>query len=449
MAVPSNKVFVQGALTPVSADNLNSFVQSVATVAALRTFTGTDNQVIWLEGTTSNNDGGQSLYYYNSSSTAADDGAAVIAPSGSTTGRWLRTTPYISPLTGAWTERTVAANQVITADDASTAYVGTTSLTAELPLTTTLTNKYNLAFYADGGVMTLTPQGTDRINGMAAGQSMPLQQGSSVMLVTDANGNWWPFFTSSRVVLSGPITIYVATTGSDVTNNGLSVGSPFATIQHAWDTLSNGYDLNGHAATIQLADGTYAAGVTCTGLLLGQTGSVVINGNTATPANVVINTSSSGVSGTGGAQVQISGMTLIAGTQGFIMTASFGRIGAGVVFGACGVQIWAQEQAQIVISSNYSVTGGAGAHVEASQCSSILYNSGLTITVTGTPAFSTAFALSQLTSTIDAISVTFSGSATGTRYIAQLNGVIYTNGGGASYFPGNSGGTTGTGGQYA
>jgi hypothetical protein len=44
--------------------------------------------------------------------------------------------------------------------------------------------------------------------------------------------------------------------------------------------------------------------------------------------------------------------------------------------------------------------------------------------------------------------VTYSGAATGSRYGAALNGVIQTNGGGATYFPGNSAGSTSVGGQY-
>lgn len=47
-----------------------------------------------------------------------------------------------------------------------------------------------------------------------------------------------------------------------------------------------------------------------------------------------------------------------------------------------------------------------------------------------------------------ATGMTFSGAATGKRYDVATNGVINTNGGGASYFPGNVSGTSATGGQY-
>jgi len=67
--------------------------------------------------------------------------------------------------------------------------------------------------------------------------------------------------------------------------------------------------------------------------------------------------------------------------------------------------------------------------------------------VTGTPNFVGSFANASRNGTLQAIGVTYSGSATGARYVASGNGVIYT-GGGASYFPGNAAGSTSTGGQY-
>jgi hypothetical protein len=50
---------------------------------------------------------------------------------------------------------------------------------------------------------------------------------------------------------------------------------------------------------------------------------------------------------------------------------------------------------------------------------------------------------------ISSANVTFSGAATGARYFANMNSIIQTNGGGANFFPGDSAGSTATGGQYA
>ncbi len=72
----------------------------------------------------------------------------------------------------------------------------------------------------------------------------------------------------------------------------------------------------------------------------------------------------------------------------------------------------------------------------------------LPVTLTGTPAFSGAFALSYAGGASMLYGNTFSGAATGVRYSAAGNGVIYTNGAAGTYFPGNSAGSTGSGGQY-
>ena len=64
------------------------------------------------------------------------------------------------------------------------------------------------------------------------------------------------------------------------------------------------------------------------------------------------------------------------------------------------------------------------------------------------PAFSNMFAQASSLSEVYMISMTYSGSATGTRYGASANSVIHTNGAGGSYFPGNAAGSVSTGGQY-
>ena len=88
---PAPVVSVQGQGS-VSADLLNTFVQTVVNIAALRNFTGLNNMVCVVQGTSTPNDGGQGTYYYNSSSTAADNGTTVIVPNGNVRGAWLRLT---------------------------------------------------------------------------------------------------------------------------------------------------------------------------------------------------------------------------------------------------------------------------------------------------------------------------------------------------------------------
>jgi hypothetical protein len=430
-------------------------IQGVANVAALRLFTGVDAQLVWLEGTTTYNDGGQSMYVYNASSTASDNGTSVIAPSGSTIGRWLQTTPFVAPGTFGFVESTVNTNQSPTLNSTGTFYVATGNINVNLPATSGLNTRYNLGVMAEGGTVTLIPSGSDQINAGGAGVSFVLYTGTSVFLSTDAAGNWYTFFKGTRQVLSAALNLYVSPSGSDA-NTGLSALTPFQTLQKAWTVLSEEYDLNGFQATINLAHGTYTGGVICSGQVVGQQGNAVIfSGDVASPASVVVNTSAADCFLVRlGAYVGVQGMTLTTNASNcncFNVFQAIGYIGQNMIFGAANLyHIVAQQQSVVSIYYNYTITGGANCHIAASLSSLIAYlQNTVTVTVTGTPAFSGQFALGSLAGVIWAIGVTYSGSATGTRYIAQLNGVIMTNGGGANYFPGNGAGSTATGGQYS
>jgi hypothetical protein len=89
MAPPSPFVQIQGG-GAVTADNLNSFVQTVLNYAQLRTFTGLTSMAAFAQGATAPADGGQGFYYYNAASTASDNGGTVIVPTGAIQGAWLR-----------------------------------------------------------------------------------------------------------------------------------------------------------------------------------------------------------------------------------------------------------------------------------------------------------------------------------------------------------------------
>jgi len=67
--------------------------------------------------------------------------------------------------------------------------------------------------------------------------------------------------------LTGDITIYVSTTGSDITGDGTQV-NPFKTIQHAIDILPK--DLGGYAVIINVADGTYNEDIRILGFHSGE-----------------------------------------------------------------------------------------------------------------------------------------------------------------------------------
>lgn len=90
MAVPANFV-AQNGVSQISADNLNTCVQTVNTVASLRGFIGTGLQQVVLEGSSSPGDGGQGTFYWNSTGVAADDGGVTtVVPNGVSVGCWTR-----------------------------------------------------------------------------------------------------------------------------------------------------------------------------------------------------------------------------------------------------------------------------------------------------------------------------------------------------------------------
>ena len=254
--------------------------------------------------------------------------------------------------------------------------------------------------------------------------------------------------TPGREKLTAARTYYVATTGSDA-NNGLSAGSPFATIGKAASVITDALDLGGQTVTIQLADGTYASGLSLTGSWSGG-GSVVLKGNAATPGNVVVNGSfgvlvTAPLAGT----LTVQDLKLVNGAMG-IYHAAPGLIRfTNVNFGACG-QFHMQTDApgaKLEATGNYAISGGALCHWLANGQGMILC-AGKTVTLTGTPAFGIVFAYATRLSQIQGFANTYAGTATGTRYLVDGNSLLFTNGGGPTALPGNTAGSTNTGGQY-
>lgn len=260
--------------------------------------------------------------------------------------------------------------------------------------------------------------------------------------------------SGGREVLTADRTYYVRTDGND-SNDGLtnSSGGAFLTIQKAVNTAAS-LDISIYDVTIQVGDGTYTNQTIISGPFIGA-GSVTIQGNNSTPANVLISyTGSVDPDGAflaqNGAVITIKDLKIQTTTAGACLFASSFSViyFQNIVFGSCAhAQIFASTLSFIYITGNYSIVGNATWHYYCTG-NSMLLGISQTITLTGTPAF-TIFASANILGNISVYSCTFSGSATGKRYSSSLNSVIYTAGGGASYFPGSTAGTTATGGQYA
>jgi hypothetical protein len=258
-----------------------------------------------------------------------------------------------------------------------------------------------------------------------------------------------------RVRLNTNLNLYVATTGSD-SNSGLTSGAPFLTIQRAINVVASNYDLNGFNVTINVADGTYTGAVTVSGPWVGW-GTVTLNGDTTTPANCIISTTSANcITATGaGSTINVQGFKLTTATGGHGLSAVLGgtiNVTGNMNYGSIAGSLYNQincGEGIINVNNSYTISGSdtGGAHIQITPGGIVNLAGGITVTLTGTPAFANYAAVSG-PSILEIANVTFSGSATGTRYIATKNGVIDTGGGGASYLPGNAAGSTASGGQY-
>ncbi len=249
----------------------------------------------------------------------------------------------------------------------------------------------------------------------------------------------------ARELLTANRFYYVRTDGNDA-NSGLAntAAGAFATIQRAIDTVA-GLDLGVSNATINVADGAY--GVVTLRDPVGA-GSCFLTGNGTTPANVMIGGTGTCITVGGSTRWSIGGFSL-AGTAA--ISASSGSrltINGRMRYGVCtGQHIYAARDSILTIAADYEIFGGCLIHWQAEQKGLIVCNN-RTITVTGTPAWSYAFAYAGDVSAMYVGVNAFSGAATGTRYVAGANGTINTLNGGANYFPGSIAGAVSSGGQY-
>ncbi len=247
-----------------------------------------------------------------------------------------------------------------------------------------------------------------------------------------------------REVIAGNRTYYVRADGSDA-NNGLAdnSGGAFLTIQKAVDTVAS-IDLSAYSVTIQVRSGTYAP--VALKSYVGA-GPVHLVGDTTTPSNVVIAATAadcivaSGVVG----KYHLRGFRLTTATSGFQVNLSQGsvvEIDGNMNYHTCvshGIAV--QSGSLLSISASYSISASpGGAHLVVGQGSVATYTPP-TVTLTGTPAWVTAFAYAFTAGAISTAGVTFSGASTGKRYLADANATINTFGSGANYFPGDVAGT--------
>lgn len=250
-----------------------------------------------------------------------------------------------------------------------------------------------------------------------------------------------------RQVLAAARTYYVRTDGSD-SNTGFAdtSGGAFLTIQKAIDVTA-ALDVSIYNVTISVGAGTFTTALTLKDPV--GAGLVTISGAGAT--TIISTTSANAVTFTSSYKYALASMKLVTTTTGYTLISAgpaLLNLGSSIEFGATAFyHINANFGGVVVCNSNYTISGGGLIHWFADNRSAIIA-AGITITLSGTPAFSTRFAGCTNLALLRVNGNTFSGSATGTRYDVSANGVINTAGGGANYLPGDAAGASATGGQY-
>lgn len=267
----------------------------------------------------------------------------------------------------------------------------------------------------------------------------------------------FPVSGGPREGLSADRTYYVRADGSDG-NNGLtdSAGGAFLTWQHAIDVVKT-LDLAGYNVVIQAggSSGTFTGPIVVTLPFVGATSptAVKLRGDTTTPTNFLLQTttSSSVLTASYGGQIAIEGFQLKSTGGGHLLD-SF-RPGSTIVVtgkmdfsSTTANQMYARRQGYIEITGvSYTISAGAASHFTANNLA-LLGVGSCTITLTGTPAFATAFLVSIANGNANLGGNTYVGSATGQQYSLSLNSSAAT---GGATLPGNAAGTTATGGQYS
>jgi hypothetical protein len=260
-------------------------------------------------------------------------------------------------------------------------------------------------------------------------------------------------FAAQRTRLTANTTYYVATTGNDTTGDGTS-GTPWATIQKAYNYICASLDLAGYAVTIQLADGTYTGATAFSQPWTGG-GSVTIQGNTANTGgnySVIISCSTTcfSVDTTLPGSLSILYLKMQTTAASLISHTGIGTIIIHQInFGACtGNHILITNTGATVSAygKTYYISGGGGyAHLNITNGG--FFNAGWS-NINMAASITMAYFANASAGVISLNSSTITVGAyvlTGTKYYIILNGVCET---GGLTLPGSVAGSVATGGQY-
>lgn len=257
------------------------------------------------------------------------------------------------------------------------------------------------------------------------------------------SGGFYNNIGADPEVLTANRTYYAHPTGQNY-QDGLASTRPML-LTGVISKVFNRINLNGFNVTIQLADGTYSsfANITIAGPQIGL-GTITIQGNTGTPANVIwTQSANTPLTVSGGAQVTVNGIEFRNSTSGFgiLVTGNGSQVtlGSAVRFGACSTSISCQNGGMLQAPSGYAVVGNATTHMS-------VINHGMAI-VSGTIAFTTSTAFTTLFSATSSGIIILKGTVTGTTVtgvrfaLSSSSFMQVTANASLTYLPGNAAGT--------
>lgn len=259
--------------------------------------------------------------------------------------------------------------------------------------------------------------------------------------------------SAGRELLTANRTYYVRTDGNDA-NSGLvnTAGGAKLTYQGALNAAAL-LDFGGFKVTISGGAGTFS-GRAIIPLMVGQTDAskLELTGAGATTiltsAGAFVSTVHCGVPGAGATLSSIKVQNTAAGQGNAILAENGGQItvGASVEIGATGwIAVRAATNGVLKFTAGATFSGDAG-NIFGAQFGGYIELTG--VFALGTRTVTATAATSDTGMIFNPGGTSFTGTVTGSRYSASANGVINTSGGGASFFPGSTAGTTATGGQY-
>lgn len=264
------------------------------------------------------------------------------------------------------------------------------------------------------------------------------------------NGAWVVREFPGRWRLPTSITVFIDNVLGSSSNDCLAAGtggaclSPLTPINRVMAQV----DAANVTITIQFAGGQTYNNLTYQGGLVGLLSGVIIDGGGSTFTSTTA-AEAFLINSVSGELLTLQNMVVTNSGSGDGIYVHTGNVvtGPGMVFGAVShFHIHTQFTSQYNAAAAYTINGGAQSHI-FSEANSVFNLAAVVVTLSGTPAFSVAFTQATSNST-QAYFGTFSGSATGKRYIISNNGAVITNGAGQTYLPGNAAGSVSTGGNY-